>query len=51
MFDERDIFQWHLDVATASITDYISFGREEVPLNSMLGQLWTRKPENLTQRS
>ncbi|MDE7325264.1 MAG: terminase small subunit [Lachnospiraceae bacterium] len=37
MFDERDIFQWHLDIATASITDFVSFGRETVPVINMLG--------------
>ena len=39
MFDERDIFQWHLDVATANITDYISFGRETIPVTSMFGSV------------
>lgn len=37
MFDERDIFQWHLEIATASITDFVSFGREEVQLINMFG--------------
>ena len=28
LFDEHDIFQWYLDIATACITDYVTFGRE-----------------------
>lgn len=43
MFDEKDIFQWHLDIATASITDYVSFGREEVPVINMLGPVMNEK--------
>ncbi len=37
MFDEHDIFQWYLDVARASITDYVTFGREETPVIGMRG--------------
>lgn len=37
LFDERDIFQWHLEIATASITDFVSFGREEVQVINMFG--------------
>lgn len=37
LFDEHDIFQWFLDIATADITDYVTFGREEIPAMSMFG--------------
>lgn len=37
LFDKEDIFQWHLNIATASITDYVSFGREKVQLTNMFG--------------
>lgn len=39
MFDERDIFQWHLDIATASITDFVLFGREKVPVIGPFGPI------------
>lgn len=39
MFGEHDIFQWHLDVARASITDFVEFGREEIPVMTMHGPL------------
>lgn len=39
LFDEKDIFQWYLDIATASITDYVTFGRESVPVMTMFGPL------------
>ena len=37
MFDERDIFQWHLDIATACITDFVTFGREKVQVTGPFG--------------
>ncbi|MDE7331220.1 MAG: terminase small subunit [Lachnospiraceae bacterium] len=37
LFDKEDIFQWHLNIATASITDFVSFGREKVQLTNMFG--------------
>ena len=45
LFDEHDIFQWHLDIATASITDYVEFGREEVPVMSMHSPVTQKDPE------
>lgn len=39
LFGEHDIFQWFLDIATADITDYVSFGREEIPAMSMFGPI------------
>lgn len=32
LFDEHDIFQWYLDVATAAMTDFADFGRSGVIL-------------------
>lgn len=49
MFGEQDIFQWHLDIATASITDYVSFGREEIPLVSMKGPVLDKKGKPVTK--
>ena len=39
LFDEHDIFQWYLDVATASITDYVDFGREKIQVIGAFGPL------------
>lgn len=39
IFDEHDIFQWHLDVAMASITDYVDFGREKVQAVGAFGPI------------
>ena len=49
MFGERDIFQWHLDIATASITDYVSFGREEAPVVSKDGPVLDEKGKPVTK--
>ena len=45
-FDEHDIFQWHLDVARANITDYVTFGREEIQAIGLLGQSQTKRLES-----
>ena len=37
MLDEHDIFQKYMDIAFADITDYVSFGTEEVPVMAMYG--------------
>ena len=37
LLDEHDIFQWHLDIAQADITDFVTFGREEVPVMGTFG--------------
>lgn len=37
MLDEHDIFQKYMDIAFADITDYVSFGTEEVPVMAMHG--------------
>lgn len=45
LFDEHDIFQFYLDIATACITDYVTFGREEVPVMNMFGPVMVDKPD------
>ena len=37
LFREHDIFQWYLDVAQAAITDFVAFGREQVPVMGAFG--------------
>lgn len=37
MLDESDIFQKYMDIAFSDITDYVSFGVEEVPVMAMYG--------------
>lgn len=37
LFDESDIFQKYLDIAFSDVTDYLSFGREQVPVISKEG--------------
>lgn len=49
MFSRQDIFQWHLDIATASITDYVSFGREAVPLVSEAGPVLDSEGKPVTR--
>lgn len=39
LFDEHDIFQWYLDVAQASITDFVAFGREQVQAMGAFGPI------------
>ena len=34
---EEDIFQKYMDIAFSDITDYVSFGTEEIPLIGMNG--------------
>lgn len=45
LFDEHDIFQWYLDIATASITDFVEFGREKVPVMAIYGPVQVEDPE------
>ena len=35
MLDESDIFQKYMDIAFADITDFVEFGREEIPVMTM----------------
>ncbi len=37
MLDESDIFQKYMDIAYSDITDYVTFGTEEVPVMAMHG--------------
>ena len=43
LFDEHDIFQWYLDVARAAITDFVTFGREQVPVMGAFGPVVDKK--------
>lgn len=37
MLDESDIFQKYMDIAFSDITDYVNFGREQVPVMGAFG--------------
>ena len=43
LFDEHDIFQWYLDVATACVTDFVKFGRKEIPAMGAFGPITDKK--------
>ncbi len=45
MLDEHDIFQRYMDIAFSDITDFVTFGREDVPLMGAFGPLKTKDPE------
>ena len=45
MLDESDIFQKYMDIAFADITDFIEFGREEIPVMTMYGPLEAKNEE------
>lgn len=45
MLDEHDIFQKYMDIAFADITDYVEFGREEVPAMGAFGPISVKDPE------
>lgn len=47
IFDEHDIFQWYLDIATACITDYVTFGQEDVPVMTAFGPLKDKKTKKV----
>lgn len=42
-FNEHDIFQWYLDMAQAAITDFVTFGREQVPVMGAFGPVVDKK--------
>lgn len=42
---EEDIFQKYMDIAFADITDYVSFGTEEVPVMSVYGPVEIKNSE------
>ena len=39
LLDEHDIFQKYMDIAFADVTDYVSFGREVVPIMGAFGPI------------
>lgn len=43
LFDEHDVFQWYLDIATASITDFVTFGRKEIQAMGAFGPITDKK--------
>jgi phage terminase small subunit len=45
MLDESDIFQKYMDIAFADITDFLEFGREEVPVMTAFGPLVVKDEE------
>ena len=45
MLDESDIFQKYMDIAFADITDFVEFGREEIPVVTMYGPLEIKDDE------
>lgn len=45
LLDEHDIFQKYMDIAFADITDYVSFGREEVQVMGAFGPVQVENPE------
>lgn len=45
LLDEHDIFQKYMDIAFADITDYVSFGREEVQVMGAFGPVQVEDPE------
>lgn len=42
---EADIFQKYMDIAFADMTDYMTFGTEEVPVMAMYGPVKIKDPE------
>ena len=42
---EADIFQKYMDIAFADITDYMTFGTEEIPVMAMYGPVKIKDPE------
>ncbi len=47
---EVDIFQKYMDIAYADITDYMTFGTEEVPVMAMYGPVKVKNPETGEER-
>lgn len=45
MLDESDIFQKYMDIAFADITDFVSFGREIVPVMGAFGPVQVKNDE------
>ena len=45
MLDVSDIFQKYMDIAFSDITDYVTFGQEEVPVMAMYGPVEIKDEE------
>lgn len=45
MLAEEDIFQKYMDIAFSDITDYVSFGTEEIPVMAMYGPVEIKDEE------
>lgn len=45
LLSEPDIFQKYMDIAFADITDYLSFGQEEVPVMAIYGPVMVKNSE------
>lgn len=45
MLEESDIFQKYMDIAFADITDYVQFGREDVPVMGPYGPIEVKDKE------
>ena len=45
MMNENDIFQKYIDIAFADITDFVEFGKEQVPVMSKQGAVEIIDPE------
>lgn len=43
LFDEHDVFQRYLDIATASITDFVTFGRKKIQAMGAFGPITDKK--------
>lgn len=45
MLKQEDIFQKYMDIAFADTTDYVSFGREKIPVMGAFGPVQVENPE------
>ncbi len=45
LLESEDVFQKYMDIAFADVTDFVSFGQEEVPVMTAYGPAMTEDPE------
>lgn len=45
LLGEEDVFQKYIDIAFTDITDFVDFGREEVPVMGAFGPIMVKDPE------
>lgn len=45
LLDESDIFQKYMDIAFADITDFLTFGQQEVPVMGPFGPIMAKDPD------